>query len=217
LRKHSLFAAFVAASFATLFAFEPVATSASPEGGAANASNAGDAGSHEGGATVLRVLSKPPTQGLSDFKIDKTPPDPDPPIKERKQWIFDLRWDKGDVFFLGAHALDLGEPRVTPRMMGRFALELFQGPMLIERVRFDFPMLGAGEPRNAGYMAPPSLEKKLVTRIGVMFPATARGTRLELYDRATGLRYRLPWPPQENSGADEDAGPNDKGTDAAAD
>jgi hypothetical protein len=208
LKRRAFFATCVVAAFATLFAFEPVATSASPEGGAS------DAG--EGGATVLRVLSRPPTQGIGDFKLDKTPPDPDPPIRERKQWIFDLRWDKGDVFFLGAHPLDLGEPRVTPRMMGRFALELFQGPTLIERVRFDFPMLGAPESRAGGYMAPPSLEKKLVTRIGVMFPATARGTKLELYDRATGLRYRLPWPPPERLGADEDAGP-DNGGDASSD
>ena len=69
--------------------------------------------------------------------------------------------------------------------MGRFAIELFEGPTLIERVRFDFPMLGPPEPLDAGYMAPPSLQKNLTTRIGVMFPAVNRGTRLELWDRAT--------------------------------
>jgi hypothetical protein len=192
--------AIVATSVLALFAFEPIATSADAarEGGAT--------GAGDGGPTVLRALH-PPTQNLTDFKLDKTPPDPDPPMRERKQWVFDLRWDRGDVFFLGAHALDLGEPRPTPRMMGRFALELFQGPTLIERVRFDFPMLGAGEPRARDYMAPPSLEKKLSTRIGVMFPQTARGTRLELLDRATNLRYRLPWPPteQEADAAAKDA------------
>jgi hypothetical protein len=75
--------------------------------------------------------------------------------------------------------------------MGRFALELFEGPTLIERVRFDFPLLGAPEPD-----ASLSFSGKLRTRIGVVFPATKRGTRLELWDRATGRRWSLPWPPQ---------------------
>ena len=79
--------------------------------------------------------------------------------------------------------------------MGRFAIELFEGPTLIERVRFDFPMLGPPEPLDAGYMAPPSLQKNLTTRIGVLFPAVNRGTRLELWDRATDRRWPLPWPP----------------------
>jgi hypothetical protein len=49
-----------------------------------------------------------------------------------------------------------------------------------------------------------SLEKNLTTRIGVMFPATRRGTRLELWDRATDRRWQLPWPPY-------DTRPNDGG------
>ena len=41
--------------------------------------------------------------------------------------------------------IDMGGAHPTPRMMGRFAMELYEGPTLIERVRFDFPMLGGGE------------------------------------------------------------------------
>jgi hypothetical protein len=77
--------------------------------------------------------------------------------------------------------------------MGRFALELFEGPTMIERVRFDFPMLGAPEMTDAAV----KLEPKLRTRIGVLFPATKRGTRLELWDRARNQRFQLPWPPQQ--------------------
>jgi hypothetical protein len=73
--------------------------------------------------------------------------------------------------------------------MGRFALELFEGASLVERVRFDFPLLGAPD-ADAGL----SLSLKLRTRIGVVFPATKRGIRLELTDRATGKRWALPWP-----------------------
>lgn len=138
---------------------------------------------------VSRVLEAgaplPPTP---DIVITKTPPDP-PAMIERGQWVFDLRWDRGDVWLLGVHPLELPAPQATPRVMGRFALELFEGPTLIERARFDFPLLGAPEPEGG-----PSLTAKLRTRIGVMFPASARGTRLDLVDRATGRRWALPWP-----------------------
>jgi hypothetical protein len=137
--------------------------------------------------------------------IGHIPPDP-PPMKARNQWVFDLRWSKGEPYLLAIHPLDLGAPAETPRAMGRFAIELFEGPTLIERVRFDFPMLGgAPEPLEAGFGAPPSLERKLTSRIGVTFPAVNRGTRLELWDRATDRRWPLPWPPEE-SPATGDAG-----------
>jgi hypothetical protein len=127
---------------------------------------------------------------------------------ERSQWILDLRWDKGDVYLLAVHRLDLPAPQLTPRAMGRFALELFEGPTLIERVRFDFPLLGAGDVPDAGRGSPPSLVGKLRTRIGVMFPATSRGTKLELWDRATDRRWPLPWPLSESPRAapDQDGG-----------
>lgn len=138
--------------------------------------------------------------------ISRTPPDP-PAMSERHQWVFDLRWDRGDVYLLEIHKVDMGAPHVTPRVMGRFALELFEGPTLIERVRFDFPMLGpdvldAGPPTMR---SPPRFEPKLKTRIGVLFPATKRGTKLELWDRAKDVRMALPWPPTEGP-AGVDAG-----------
>jgi hypothetical protein len=133
-----------------------------------------------------------PDAGSGSVRI---PPDP-PPLKSRQQWVFDLRWSSGTPYLLGIHALDLGTPQETQRAMGRFALELFEGPTLIERVRFDFPMLGPPLSADAGgFNAPPNLQKKLTTRVGVMFPAVSRGTRLELWDRATDTRWPLPWPP----------------------
>lgn len=139
--------------------------------------------------------------------ISKTPPDP-PPLTEREQWVFDLRWDRGDVYLLEVHKIDMGAPHTTPRVMGRFALELFEGPTLIERVRFDFPMLGVPEGPDAGMRTAPRFEPKLRTRIGVLFPATKRGTKLELWDRARNVRMPLPWPPKEGAaGPTPDAGP----------
>lgn len=128
-------------------------------------------------------------------EVSKIPPDPKP-LVESSRWLFDLRYDKGDVILLSTQKEVLGVPTASPRTMGRFALELFEGPTLIERVRFDFPMLG-GTPSDPGdgIRKPPDLEARLVTRIGVYFPATLRGTRLELWDRKTDQRWALPWPP----------------------
>jgi hypothetical protein len=120
-----------------------------------------------------------------------TPPDP-PPLVERAQWVFDLRWDRGDAWLLGVRKVELAAPQATPRAMGRFALELFEGRTLIERVRFDFPLLAV--PDVDGGSGALALTQKLRTRVGVVFPASPRGTRLELWDRATGHRWSLPWP-----------------------
>lgn len=128
------------------------------------------------------------------------PPDPQP-LVEKKQWVFDLRWDRGEVFLLGVHALELPAPQATPRALGRFAMELYEGATLVERVRFDFPMLGASESDGGIRFAP-----RLTTRIGVMFPATKRGTKLELWDRSNGQRWTLPWPPAEGTYDVPDAG-----------
>ncbi|MEO8874521.1 MAG: hypothetical protein ABI461_02955 [Polyangiaceae bacterium] len=139
--------------------------------------------------------------------VSKTPADP-PPIISKSQWVYDLRWDKGSVYLLGVHPLELPAPQATPRVMGRFAVELYSGSTLVERARFDFPMLGAGEglaPADAGTRRTQEdlnrvtfSENKLVSRIGVIFPATRKGNRLDLVDRATGVRLVLPWPPAEN-------------------
>ncbi len=156
-------------------------------------------------AAALSALADPPRRTIDasralgapsatapDIVVTRTPPDPAPMV-ERSQWVFDLRWDRGDLFLVGVHPLELPAPQATPRVMGRFALELFEGPTLIERARFDFPLLGAEEPDAALSFTP-----KLRTRIGVVFPATRRGTRLELVDRATRRRWALPWPVQDD-------------------
>jgi hypothetical protein len=148
--------------------------------------------------------------GPARSPISRTPPDP-APMRERAQWIFDLRWAKGDAYLVAVHKLEQATPQETPRAMGRFALELFEGPTLIERVRFDFPLLG-DEPRDGGGVRPvPYFGKNLVTRIGVMFPVTSRGTKLQLWDRATDKRWELPWPPVEETDGGGSAGASSDG------
>jgi hypothetical protein len=122
---------------------------------------------------------------------------PDPqPLTTRHQWVVDLGYRAGTVVFGGARRVELGKPSGTVRSMGRFALELYIGKELIDRVRFDFPLLGADDyadtPRR--WDSPPSFERQLSTRAAVMLPHSERATRAILVDRATGNVWALPWP-----------------------
>ena len=162
-----------------------------------------------GAAAQVGAAGARPDARASDPKA-RIPPDP-PALSEREQWVFVLRWAQNEPYLVKIQKTDMGGPHPTPRVMGRFALELFEGPTLIERVRFNFPMLGGAEAPDAGWKTPPRFEPGLKTRIGVFFPATKRGTRLELWDRATDRRWPLPWPPKEGTFSDPqpsgDAGP----------
>ena len=113
------------------------------------------------------------------------------PITSKDQWVFDLRWDSGDVYLVGVRKVEMPAPMTTPRVMGRFAIELSEHGVLVERARFDFPGLAVPDPEGGIRM-----NAKLKTRIGVFFPVTSRGDKLELVDRTSGQRYALPWPPQ---------------------
>lgn len=140
----------------------------------------------------------PADAGPPPFVPSKNPPDPTP-IVSRAQWVFGLRWSKGEPYLLGVSPWDAGAPRATPRVMGRFAIEVWEGRVLLERVRFDFPGLSAPD-TDGGHFAPPSFERNMTTRIGVIVPAIPRGTHAELVDRATEARWNLPWPPDAQDG-----------------
>jgi len=150
-----------------------------------------------------------PTTPESTVALGRALPDP-LPLAEKSQWVYDFRYAGGEIYLLGIHRLELPVPRETPRVMGRFCLELYEGRVLLERARFDFPMLGDGSdlplpvavglpeggvktPRTATL---PSFTK-VSSRIGVMFPSSTRGTRIDIVDRALGRRWPLPWPPTE--------------------
>jgi len=177
----------------------PRAPAALPDGAALD--GMASAPSVEPRRTLL--FMQPPSQAPEAGVILPIAPDP-PPLAERAQWVYELRYSRGELYLLGVHSLVLPAPRTTPRAIGRFALELYSGHELIERVRFDFPGLG-GDPgaggRDAGKqvvrLGPVSFTAGLTTRVGVMLPATSKGTRLEIWDRATDLRWPLPWPAVE--------------------
>jgi hypothetical protein len=108
---------------------------------------------------------------------------------------YELEFNKGEVSILSQRTLHLTAPQSTPRRLGRFAFELWTGTQLIERVRFDFPLLGASQPGEED-----AIESGLVSRASVRIPASARATRARILDRKTRKAVMVPWPPSTNSG-----------------
>jgi hypothetical protein len=139
---------------------------------------------------------------------------PDPkPLAEREQWEYELTFADGEVRVTAAVLRTVERPVVTARHVGRFANELWIGRELIDRVRFDFPLLGAEVPtaeRQAIHEAP-RFEPGLHAVRKVLIPNSPRAVRAQLVDRATGETTVLPWPPNAPldpsiPGAETDAG-----------
>ena len=143
-------------------------------------------------------------------------PDPEP-LRLDKQWDFTLTYRNGAVSVDGAKAVTLPAPVVTVRRMGRFAVELWVGAELVERVRFDFPLLGA-EPHDEKTKDGPRPMKdpprfQVDATVNVRVPASPRATRAVLVDRATGKTTPLPWPPDAPiADPGQGAGPEDSGS-----
>ncbi len=125
------------------------------------------------------------------------PPDP-LPLSLAEQWEYTLRYANAEVSVERTRKLIYPKPVVTERRMGRFAIELWIGRELIDRVRFDFPLLGAEElpsGKRTPLHEPPSLLAGADVSLAVRVPASPRATRAVLVDRATGAERELPWPP----------------------
>ena len=109
-----------------------------------------------------------------------------------------------------------GEPTEGVRRTGRFALELWQADVLVERVRFDFPLLAAETP-NAGPLKPLRPEPlfapgaEVSTKVSV--PAVVNTTHAVIVDRTTHEATTLPWPPTAAVKGSENDSPS-KGAEA---
>jgi hypothetical protein len=134
--------------------------------------------------------SAPPPQGYL----------PDPPaLSERARWLYEVRYDAG-LIRAGSPELEcLQRPTASARRIGRFAFELWLGAELIERIRFDFPLLAAEVPRQ-GRRRPlheePSFAPGAHVSTRLQVPASARATRAHILDRATGETTPVAWPPR---------------------
>jgi hypothetical protein len=118
------------------------------------------------------------------------------------QWEYELFYDAGKVVVSPPRPRRFPKPVVSPRRFGRFAIELWIGPELVDRIRFDFPGLGLeGPAADAGsrrpLYPPASFSKGVHVRQTVLVPAAPRARRAVLVDRATGESQPLPWPPDQ--------------------
>jgi hypothetical protein len=124
---------------------------------------------------------------------------PDPvPLMTAHQWELSLHYAKGAVKFEGARPVELKAPAATPRQIGRFAVELWVGKELVDRVRFDFPLLAADGPPGGDrrpVRGAPRFSPGADTRSNVRVPASGRATMARVVDRQTGSVVSIPWPP----------------------
>jgi len=113
---------------------------------------------------------------------------PDPaPVRSAEQVDLLLRFEGGKLKVLGSQRVHLPSAESTPRRMGRFAAELWLGTELLERLRFDVPLLGA----DGG----DAIESGLEADVTIRLPLLERANRLEIIDRKTEERLTLEWPP----------------------
>ena len=148
----------------------------------------------DGGA---RAPLPPPAPESAPPPLSGSAPDPQP-LSMAEQWQYQLLFQNGAPSVELVEKQILSKPISTPRRMGRFALELWIGRELIDRVRFDFPLIGAEETpgmKRRPLHDAPSMVPNAIARIRVSVPASPRATRLLLVDRATEKVQELPWPP----------------------
>jgi hypothetical protein len=123
---------------------------------------------------------------------------PDPqPLSTADQWEFALRLHEGAIDVTRVTRKTFARPVVSARQMGRFAIELWIGRELIDRVRFDFPLLGTETPvgERQAVSETPRFEPGLEASKTLLVQHSTRATRARLIDRATGKWQAIPWPP----------------------
>jgi hypothetical protein len=117
------------------------------------------------------------------------PPDPTPLVCETV-FVLHVQWNKGVISIEGARREKMLKKGALPHHMGRFAVELYVGPTLLDRDRFDVPLLGDDGPMSDAF------GKGLVTTLDVRVPESDRPTRMEIWDRATDKRWIFSYPPK---------------------
>ena len=128
---------------------------------------------------------------------------PDPAGQaSRKQWLFDVAVRHGKAEVARADAVVLDHAVTTARVLGRFAIELYIGKELLDRVRFNAPLTGddrdpvaEGKARQRRPFAHPTFDD-VSTRMRVQIADNPRATYAQLVDRATGEMARFWWPPE---------------------
>lgn len=146
-----------------------------------------DAGKPKLDAALPKKDALPP---LIDSNVPKPiPPDPTP-LSADAVFILSVHYDKGVVSIAKVRREKLAAKGTVERHMGRFAAELLSGPTLIERIRFDFPLINDDSKASEVY------EKGLNVAVDVRIPDSDRPNKLEIWDRATDKRWKFDYPPK---------------------
>lgn len=115
-----------------------------------------------------------------------------------EQVEYDLELSEGKIRVVSVKPVKLTAPIVTPRRIGRYAIELSIGPELIERLRFDFPATAADDPVRPGekkpLSAPLTLSERAIARVKLLVPQSPRVRRALLVDRGLETATELEWP-----------------------
>ncbi len=117
------------------------------------------------------------------------PPDP-VPLASDVALVMTVRFNKGAVTVEKVRREKLGQKMVLPRHFGRFAAELYSGPTLVERIRFDFPLIADDD------LAGDTYAKGLDVTVEVRIPESDRPNKLEIWDRASDRRWKFAYPPK---------------------
>jgi len=142
------------------------------------------------GAGSLVTLAEPPRGGFA--------PDP-PPHASRTNWVFELRAGDGKVSVERVRAVTFEKPVETPRAVGRFAIELYIGPELLDRVRFNVPLMGGEVSEgNRNHLPKPRFDQGVTARVSARMADNPRAAYLVVVDRETGDTQKLSWPPERD-------------------
>ena len=148
---------------------------------------------------------------------------PDPAgVASTKQWTFEVQVRQGVPTLGVVKSSTLDKPITTARVLGRFAIEFWIGKELLDRVRFDVPLLE--DPTKRKNRRSGSPEFAVNTRLSVRMADSSRATSVVFVDRATGDAKTFAWPPgsdgrlvplQAPASVSADAGPDAPSSDAA--
>lgn len=147
-------------------------------------------------AASARAVASGAAAPVAPAFTPSTAPDPTP-LRQAEQVEYELELNEGKVRVVSVKAVTLPAPVVTPRRLGRYAIELGIGPELIERVRFDFPGTAADEPQigtKQRLYAPLTLSERAIARVKLQLPQSPRVRRALLVDRALNTATELEWP-----------------------
>jgi hypothetical protein len=156
-----------------------VGVAAAPSGSASGRASASSSAHASASASV---------RGEASAKRAPIAPDPAPLLSDAF-FVLTLHFEKQQVSLEKVKRITTKAKTSVPRTFGRFAAELYVGPTLIERVRFDFPLIADDSRIGDAYI------KGLSVSIDVKVPDSDRPTRLSIWDRATDRRWELPYPP----------------------